>query len=377
MPAKVYDNLIAIIAVGSIFVAAVVVVTNVGYLNLLYLDQQQLRNTALEALKVMILDAGYPSNWGSSVNFDQSVVGRFGLALSDSSPFYVLDPDKVQRLVVGNPSGYLDYETVRRLLGLQDYGFNISIIPSFNVTVNQDDNDLDDGELLLEISVNFHDKRPIPNAHVEATIVYVEQNSGYFTATAENNTNSLGQCTIKKELPSTVTDYIVVLKTTIADLAVVTSTRSHHHHVANASIVGDNITLSIPEGPGWESDSKGVRWVKNVVAVSEDEVWNLYNGTDEDKITYGQGYWCWSKFFKGLSYYNPIFFIFNLSVPNPRRLVLFVAPYTTASGYRVFNYGSTSAHPPGSSGIKLSRSVTIADMSYIFELLIWRESGQV
>jgi len=97
-------------------------------------------------------------------------------------------------------------------------------------------------------------------------------------------------------------------------------------HVMNASVVGENITLTIPEGPGWKSDSKGTRWVRNVVAVSEDDVWNLYNGTDEDRITHGQGFWMWSKLFTGLSYYNPLFIIFNLSVPNPRRLVLYLGP---------------------------------------------------
>jgi hypothetical protein len=372
-----YDYLMATVIVGTIFIAAVVAIPNVGYLNLLYLDQQQIRNVALEALKAMLLDAGYPSDWGTTSNFNQNALERFGLALSGSSSFQVLDPEKVQRLVVGNPSGYLEYETLRELLGLQDYGFNINIISPFNVTVNQDDNDLDDGELRFEVSVNFHDGRPIPNAYVEATIVYVEGQSGYFTATARNNTNSLGQCVIKKELSSSVTDYIVVLKATVADVTVITSTYMQgfqYQHTINTSIVDDNVTLSIPEGPGWESDSKGTRWVESVVVVSEDGIWNLYNGTTDDKITYGQGNWGWSKTFDGLSDYNPIFLIFELSVPNPRRLALFVGPYTTAHGYWVFNYGSTPALSPGGSVVKLSRSVVIGGMSYIFELLMWKES---
>jgi hypothetical protein len=332
-------------------------------------------NVDLEALNSMLLGMGYPSEWGSSDLFNESDVTQFGLALSESSSFYVLDPDKVQRLDVDNPSGSLDYETMRTLLGLQDYSFNIKIIPPFSVTV------IDNSEipsLLFEVNVTFNDGRPIPGAHVEATILYVEGKSGYFTAETENSTNWLGQCTIGKELTSDVTDYIVVLKTTVADVATITSSYMAgfgQQHTMNASIVGENITLTIPEGPGWGKGSGGARWVDNVVVVSADGTWILYNGTrsNEDKITWGGAYWGWSRLFSGLSYYNPLFIIINLSVPKPRRLVLFLGPYMTASGYRIFNFGSSSAQSPSGGVLKLSRSVEIADMSYIFELLIWKE----
>lgn len=375
MVAPVFEHITAIMVVSMLFVSAVVAVPAISYVNLLYVDQQQFRNVALEALNSMLLGMGHPSEWGSSASFNESDVTQFGLALSESSSFYVLDPDKVQRLDVGNPSGSLDYETVRTLLGLQDYGFNIKIIPPFSVTV------IDNSEipsLLFEVNVTFNDGRPIPGAHVEATILYVEGKSGYFTAETENSTNWLGQCTIGEELTSDVTDYIVVLKTTVADLATITSSYMAgfgQQHTMNASIVGENITLTIPEGPGWEKGSAGTRWVDNVVVVSADGTWILYDGTrsNEDKITWGGAYWGWSRLFSGLSYLNPLFIIINLSVPNPRQLVLFLGPYMTASGYRIFNFGSSSAQSPSGGALKLSRSVEIAGMTYVFELLIWKE----
>lgn len=166
MIGTVYDYLAATIIVGSIFVAAVVVVPNASYMNLLYVDHQQLRNVALETLKTMLLDAGYPENWGSQTPFDQNSVQRFGLAHSGTSSFYVLDSEKVQRLVASNPAGHIDYEVIREKLGLQDYGFCIKIFPLFNVTVD----DLSEGsELLFDINVRFNDGRAIPNAAVDAT----------------------------------------------------------------------------------------------------------------------------------------------------------------------------------------------------------------
>jgi len=375
MVAPVYDHVTALVLACTLFVSAVAAVPAISYVNLLYVDQQQLRNVALEVLNSILFDTGYPSNWGSSNPFNESDVTKFGLALSGSSSFYVLDPDNVQRLIVGNPSGSLDCETVRSLLGLQDYGFNIKIVPPFDAHA------LDKSEmpnLRFELNVTFKNGNPIPNAHVEATILYVEGKSGYFSAETESNTNYLGQCTIEKELSSQVTDYMVVLKTTVANLATVTSTfmEGFNQHVMNASIVGENITLAIPEGPGWEKDSAGARWVESVLVVNENGVWPIYNGSNgnEDKITWGTAYWGWSRLFSGLSYYTPLFIIFNLSVPNPRRLVLFVGPYTTASGYQVFNFGSSSA--PSSSGatLKHHRTVEIAGMTYIFEFLFWKET---
>ncbi|NIQ05873.1 MAG: hypothetical protein GWO20_09175 [Candidatus Korarchaeota archaeon] len=375
MVAPAYDHLTALVFACVLFVSGAVAVPAISYLNLLYVDQQQLRNVALEVLNSMLFDIGCPSNWGSSNPFNESGVAKFGLALSGSSSFYILDPDKVQCLVAGNPSGSLDYETVRTLLGLQDYGFNIKIVPPFNVHT-RDKSEIPN--LLFELNATFRNGNPIPNAHVEATILYVKGKSGYFTAETENYTNCLGKCTIEKELSLDATDYVVVLKVSVANLATVTSTfmEGFEQHTMNASIVGENITIAIPEGPGWEKDSAGVRWIQSVLVVNEFGVWPIYSGSksNEDKITWGGAYWGWSRLFTGLSYYNPLFVIFNIDAPNPRRLVLFVGPYTTAMGYRVFNFGGFPAPSSSGAALKLERTVEIAGMPYIFELLLWKEA---
>jgi hypothetical protein len=376
MVAPVFEHITAIIFVSMLFFTAVIAVPAISYVNLLYVDQQQFRNVALEALNSMLLGMGYPSEWGSSTPFNESDVTQFGLALSESSSFYVLDPEKVQRLDVDNPSGSLDYETMRTLLELQDYHFNIKIMPPFNVTAACTQGN---PSLLYEVKVTFNDGRPIPNANVEATILYLKDKTDYLTTETENSTNWLGQCTIEKELPSGVTDYVVVLRTTVAGLATVTSTYMEgldHQHTTNASIIGENISLSIPEGPGWQKGSAGKRWVESIAVVSADGTWYIYDGNKlDDPIIWSDSKngWAWSRLFSYLSYLNPIFIIFNLSVPSPRQLVFFVGPFTTTSGYRIFDFGS-SPQSAGGGALKLSRSVEIAGMTYIFELLMWKRT---
>ena len=394
MVGTLVDHIIALIVTGTIFVSAIMVIPALSYVNLLHVDQQQLRNIALDTLKTMLLEAGYPANWGSTYNFDSDQVERFGLALTGSPSTYVLDPDKVQRLVIGNPAGFIEYEDTRAKLNLQGYGFTFKIIPPFKVIVNDKDFDGESNPITLEdlveglnVFVANNAGHPIPKASVKATLVYVLKDVEIVdslpqTVKASNNTNAVGRCIIKPEIdPSGISDFVILFKVTVADLTTVTSHYMEgfgHPRFINASIVGDNITLTIPEGPGWAKDSSGARWVANVMHVNEDEVLNTYNGTlsngtlsDDAKITWGKGHWGWSMLFSGLSYSNPSFMIFSLSVPNPRRLALVLGPEPNARGFRVVSYGD----PTGASSIvKIQRCVIISEMTYIAELTLWKES---
>lgn len=385
--------MIGLVITCIIAVSAIVVIPNLSYVNLLYVDQQQLRNIALDTLKTMLLDAGYPASWGTTDDFDPDDVEGFGLALAGSSSFYVLDPDKVQRLVVGNPAGVIEYEDIRTELKLQGYGFNFRIIPPFKVIVNDIDFDGESNPITLEnltngvkVFVTYNAGSPIPKASVEATLFYVLDQTNFTTTKASNSTDALGNCIINLsdfnpeiQNPYDITDFIIVFKVTVADVTTITSSYMEgfeQQHVMNASIVGENITLAIPEGPGWEKGSAGARWVDNVVVVSADGIWNIYNGSrsNEDKITWGGAYWGWSRLFSGLSYYNPLFIIINLSVPEPRRLVLFLGPDPNWAGSRVEAYGDPTGSGGASSAVKVQRDVVISGMTYIAELTLWKES---
>lgn len=387
MAGDLFDHMIGLVITGIIAVSAVIVIPNLSYVNLLYVDQQQLRNIALDTLKTMLLDPGYPSNWGLTYNFDPDQVERFGLGLAESSSFYVLDPNKVQRLVIGSPAGFIEYEDIHTELRLQGYAFNFQIIPPFKVIVNDEDFDGESNSITLddliegvEVLVTYNAGSPIPKALVEAKLLYVTKKEDFYTVAAGNSTGALGKCTMKPDIgdPDDITDFIMVFKVTVAGVTTITSSYAkgfENQHIMNASIIGENITIAIPEGPGWEKGSAGARWVENVLAVCEDGIYNIYNGSksDEDKITWGGDIWGWTRLFSGLNQLNPLFLIFNLSVPNPRRLVLFLGPDPNWSGSRVAAYGDPTG-AGASSAVKVQRDVIISGMTYIAELTLWKES---
>jgi hypothetical protein len=173
MTGEAYDHMMALVVLGAIFIASVVVVPSLSYVNLLYLDQQQLQNIALSAMKTILFDEGYPANWGSMHGLDQfnpSDVTRFGLASLHDPSLYVLDPDKVQRLAY-NPMGSMPYSNARDLLGVTGYDFSIVLRPQFNVEAdvviapNRQ-------SISFNVNVSRYGGQPIPNAIVYATIVY-------------------------------------------------------------------------------------------------------------------------------------------------------------------------------------------------------------
>jgi len=171
MVSAAYEHIVAILVVGMIFAGTVVALPATIYSNLETINQQQLRNTALNVFDSMLLDVGSPSNWGSiladngngSKFFDPTSVKKFGLAYADPFSKYVLDSDKVQRL-----SADLSYERVRELLNIQDdYGFQLSIYRPFKVA-----SFLSVTNKSVHFSVTVtrtEDGTPIPNAEVKVT----------------------------------------------------------------------------------------------------------------------------------------------------------------------------------------------------------------
>jgi hypothetical protein len=347
------------------------------------MDQQQLRNVATQTLKAVLLQTGYPVDWGTADPFDPDAVERFGLAESGSSSFYVLDPDKVQRLVSDNPIGYIEYDTMRELLGLEDYGFSISIIPPFNVTIQNEVFEFNDNDatIKLEVSVSSRNGLPIANAIVESIIIYATKKADtaalYFLVD-KNITNSLGTCKVEKYLdaPSgeTFTDIIVVFRITVADLAtlIVTYQQTPPDDVAEINMVGDELILTIPD-----ATPRGARWVDYIVKFDKESFVFLYNGTrsNDDKLTYGQGYKVWSRSFANLKRENPTITLFGFWAVEPgggRRSILIAGPNPNWLGSRVFHYGGTPSS--SSSSVKIQRNVVISGMTYTVELTMWKEA---
>jgi len=382
-----YDHLLAVVLVGALFAAAVVALPNVGYVGLLSIDQQQLRNVALSALNTILLDAGYPLNWGSSIFFNPASVVRFGLASANNSELYILDQDKVQKLIAENPSqvGHLPYETVRQLLGLQAYGFNLKILAPFNSTAKDcappaNPSNPTEAELKninYEVKVKFNNGKPIPNAVVNALIFFSEKVGNDYSIKyikVSQTTDELGKCNIVKTLTGQqISDVLIVVQSTVGDIHTVTSVYRRGappRDIAEISMVGDTFIVTPPD-----VTPKDARQILSISVYTDDGIMSVYNGTGppDDVINWGQKDY-WVKSLPGLSYLGPVISIFNVwAVEGGRGAVLVVGPFPGYLGDRVLSFGSSEGQPRGTAGVSLQRVVNIAGMTYVVEFTLWKQ----
>ena len=386
MPGEAYDHLMAVVVLGAIFAAAVVVVPSLSYVNLLYLDQQQLRNIALSALKTILFDEGYPANWGSmhGVNqFNENDVQRFGLAALSDPSFYVLDHDKVQRLG-NNPMGNMSYQKMKSLLGLTGYDFSIIMRPLFDVKKNVNIVRPDDSTANINFKANVsrYDGQPVPNAIVWATIIYAVDGTSYETKalTVRNVTDSLGKSqgttTVTVTGNAKIKDVIVIFKVTVADRSTIVVSSEDTHtpdDIALINVVGDNLVLSLPpDMPG----SNDARWITNIQMYNFETSVSLLNGSgtgNDNKLNYGSNT-VWNQSFPGLSSSDPGVLIFTFRTetegPGGRTLAILVGPYAMWGQGGVLQYNAV----PVSSGASASveRDVIILGMAYVVELRLWK-----
>jgi len=384
---EAYDHLMAVIVLGAIFISAVFIVPSLSYVNLLYLEQQQMQNVALSVMKTILFDEGYPANWGSMhglSQFNPSDVKRFGLSLLSEPSLYVLDPDKVQRLAY-NPMGNFSYSQMRDLLGLSGYEFNIVLRPQFDVDA---DVTISPGKDSISFNVNVsrYGGQPIPNAIVYATIAYALKVSGgdaYGTGAVNMErryTDSLGRCSgtqpISTPPGSEITDVAVIFRVTVADRAtmvVCKQSRPNPADAAKISLVGDNIVAKIDTSLNGSMDS---RWFCSIAMYNFETSVGLYNRTappwGDPDLKKGQN--MWNMTFPGLSYAEPSILIFTIRTEpegkGGRTIVLLIGPYTLWSQGGVIEINPR----PASSGasVSIERDVIISGMAYIAELRLWK-----
>lgn len=378
----VYDHIIAILIVGAIFVGTVVVMPTMSLINLQAVDQQQLRNTALNVFNAMLLGTGCPSDWGSTFPFDQNNVETFGLAYSEECSMYVLDTDKVQRLDEDSP-GYIKYPCAKDLLKLEGYGFRLNIFRPFTV-----DWDLEIGKNYVWFAVNVtrsQDGAPIPNAQVDCTILCSAKKDKDEPIAIVNEpktffTNPLGKCegneTVNLPCGYTLDRAVAVLKITVGGIStmVVAQTDQTLQDALKINTFGDTITLTF-RGE-FAGAAQGERRIYDVILYNYDGLTQIYDGRNDTvtstKITAGLGYEYWNNTFPGLTTMDPVLLLFTVSVPNPRRLIIVAGPFSLWDSSRVFSFGSDSEQV-GNVAVKLRRFVVISGMTYIAELTLWKE----
>ncbi len=387
MVSAVFDHIVAILIVGAIFVSTIVVMPTITLGNFEAVDEQQLRNTGLNVFNSMLLDAGEPFNWGALSNFqpDDARVKRFGLAKAQESAFYVLDPDKVQKLVPGNPLNTLSYQKTQQLLGLQGYGFRLRIIPPFNVTFLEIPSVIG-YTLTFKTRVAYLAGDPVPRAKISATAVYTKGTASVGTAVSNVfETNAMGVCEGNVQLlTENPTYYVVIVRATVADVAtmVVTSGQIFNNTIAKVNLQYDTLILTTTKDPGHynEPPNDEVR-IENIFAFDNmGTIWNLYDSTQGDlgwRFNTGSGFYeMWNQTFFGLHGFEPVVLIFNFwavdqVTQHGRQYILVMLAYPDLFGTKVFEYGGSPTS--GTRVVRLQRSVIITSMTYTAELWLWKE----
>jgi type II secretory pathway pseudopilin PulG len=386
---ELYDYMIGIVIVGVIFTSAVFIVPAISYVNLLQVNQQQLRNTALNVFNAILLGTGSPPEWGSTFPFDQNNVEAFGLDLSKKSSLYIMDTDKLQRLDKDSP-GYIEYPYVRDLLRLEEYGFCLSIFRPFTVDWDLQINNTPNYVWFAVNVTRSEDRRPIPNAQVSVTILCSAKNPDKVDEPIVNVTqpdtlftDSLGRCegTQPIQIP---TGYIIetavaIMKITVAGIStmVVAQQDQTVQNVMKINTFGDTIILSFR---GELTNTSAVRRVLNIMSFNYDEtLTEIYGGGDgnEDKITEGYGYVFWNSTFPGLKAMDPALLLFLVSVPlgaggGGRRPVMVAGPFSLWESSEIFSFGADSEQVRDAA-IKLRRYVVVSGITYIAELTLWKE----
>jgi len=381
MPAgQLYDNIAAITAVGLIAVLAIYILPTINFQNVKTVDEQQLINIAQNLLNSMLLDEGYPKRWGSYYPFNENIVQSFGLALSGADKFYVLDPDKVQRLVDNNPTGYISYEKIKSLLNVEGYGFSLSIKPPFKVQIEDKSESLK--HLIFEVSVFDWDGKAIPEAEVRATTVYCTGQGNNIQVhppkKAFNITDFLGRCKIEQTLDENqIKNVATIFHVSLHGLNTYTVVYQEvpPDNIAEINFVNGTIILT---QNGVPTPHENVKIERILIYGYEGEVIWDYNGTQHDFITYWPGggdpppgYKLWDK---KVNVDDPelILFVFSATIPGEGRVPIAIAgPDPLWKGYRVTHFGE---YPNQRATVTVRRSVLISGMTYIAELTLWKET---
>ena len=386
--------MLAIVIVGMIFVSAVVTIPAISYVNLRQVDQQQLRNTALNLFNAMLLGTGSPNDWGSNYPFNQSEVNAFGLALPKQSTLYTLDINKLQRLQEIGP-GQIEYEKVRELLGLQDYGFQLSIYRPFRVdwTIDIDEHGQNP---IVEYSVDVGrnlDQRPIQGAQINITLLCIAKNPAKvdepilkIVGPRNSITNALGHCEgsesiewLEGEENYELESAMAIFKINVSGIStlVVAYDKYSIHNIVNVHSYGDTLVLSFRDIEN--TSTSAVRRLIDVLTYDFNENLNmLYDSPNpgQEKITHGFGYWTWEKTFPGLRYVDPALLMFLVqttlgSESQGLETFLITGPLSLWENSEVLFFGSEDV---GDVTAKLRRYVIdVSGMMYNAELIVWKE----
>ena len=388
MVGEIYDYMLGITIVGIIFVAAMFTIPSISFINLRQVDQQQLRNTGLNLFNAILLGDGSPANWGSIYPFDQNNTESFGISLAGQSTLYTIDKDKLQRLSSIGP-GQIEYEKVKELLGLQDYGFLLSIYRPFRVNWTININESPVNPIVdYSISVNRNlDQRPILDAQVSVTLLCTAKNPNVedplviVKVAGDKVTNAMGVLQGSEEIEILESGYeldsamgIFTINVAGITTQVVAYSEYQIQDIVNINTFGDTIVLSFRNEEN--TSTNAVRRPIDIFTFDyEEELNHLYQVPNNYHITHGIGYETWNRTFPGLSYLDPGLLIFTVDTTlgqGGRDTYLITGPLSLWENSEILTFGSSGA--VGDDNVRLRRYLVDASgMVYNAELLLWEE----
>jgi hypothetical protein len=375
---------VIILLVGVIFVGTVVALPAINYSTFQAVDEQQLKNTALNVLSSMLLGVGSPANWGSD---EELSIAEFGLAYSSPFSKYVLDSDKVQRLDINSP-WHLTREQVKDLLNLQGYEFELAFYRPFT-TMPIVDIDFDNEIVHFGVTVTrTQDGAPIPNAKVNVTIFMSSLSGDFEYNLGPYETDASGSFYDSIATGPDVLTIIAIMEVTAGGMSTVVVEQDGYLNLdefIKISSSGDLVRLSIRTDeiiedlgiPPAERDVTGAWAYKsgNRIAIFD----------DIGKITWGKGNEYVDILFEGLRVLNPTALIIRLEVVIPASVDIDVPDWIKGRTFPVYICGALSFdaieeiltfgfEAQGRSVIAINRRlVVIADMTYITELALWKD----
>lgn len=175
---NIYEYLFAGLIVVLLLTASTVMVATISTPANNAADKNQLSIVAQKVMTQMMLDSGYPTNWGSIDGSVNDKLKVFGLAQSGetSREAYELDPDKVLRLESSNPGYFppnraLDLLNLDNAEGAAEYGFTLQFNDAIHIN-----NPTELGPAYADnytITVTSEYDLPVSGADVSATLYYI------------------------------------------------------------------------------------------------------------------------------------------------------------------------------------------------------------
>ena len=200
MITHIYEYLFTAVVIISILVASSLMVDTLSQPARDASVKDQLKITAEKVMTQILLDPGFPREWGTDLD---GTVQTFGLAKygETSREAYMLDPDKVQRLNPNIGAAYFlrPSDALKSLNLGHDYGFTLEINENLNITIQRIPSE---NEKFLVGVTSYFDQMPITNVKITGAIYASQSGNIVRRGLSDNATVYDGTCQIDFDLPT-------------------------------------------------------------------------------------------------------------------------------------------------------------------------------